>query len=417
MKDIRLIIREAIALAENIQQADKIYFNTGRLSPEAKKYILHITGGDVWTKLICDIYYAIVTQSKKNAVWMLSGIGGDSEEKQEISPDGQEDVLGIEDWKKVRQYHNQLKAYNKNVFPIEGFNINGVQDIWAFIRSLNEREKIVEDIKKLPSIAIRNMKDDFRQIRNSSDLQAYRDRLEHFLVYYSMLDNREEKMKATIQKKMFIAGVTLNDLLNFVEEKQNLLGGVKFTKNSVKKIIDNNYHNELEVIYEKGNVMVVEVSGPHGIKDIGCNSVWCFTYGSGFDNAWRQWDKYSTNGIVYAIIDFSEPSDSPEFMHVLIKPINYNPESEDEDDEDNNSVLYNMANEESYGAINVIDQLIGIDNAKKLLTFGEEPEEEEIIEPDENAPEPEYQDPNQLKLDLQEISKLVREYFNNLKEV
>jgi hypothetical protein len=25
--------------------------------------------------------------------------------------------------------------------------------------------------------------------------------------------------------------------------------------------------------------MVIEVSGPNGIKKIGCNSLWCFTYG------------------------------------------------------------------------------------------------------------------------------------------
>jgi hypothetical protein len=29
--------------------------------------------------------------------------------------------------------------------------------------------------------------------------------------------------------------------------------------------------------------MVIEVSGPNGIKKIGCNSLWCFTYGRNGD--------------------------------------------------------------------------------------------------------------------------------------
>jgi hypothetical protein len=38
-------------------------------------------------------------------------------------------------------------------------------------------------------------------------------------------------------------------------------------------------YDELKIKFNKGDVMVIEVSGPNGKKKIGCNSLWCFTYG------------------------------------------------------------------------------------------------------------------------------------------
>jgi hypothetical protein len=412
MNSLKRIIQESIILAENIQQADKIYFNKGLLSPNVRRHIVHITDGDAWTKLLTDIYYTEMMNWKKNSHWMVSGLDGNDEEPEsesEYHTPGKDDMMNLEDWKRMRQFHNQLKTYNKNVFPITGLNINGVKDVWDLIRSLKERASILEMLKKMPSIAIRNMKDEIREVRSSSDLQSYRNSLEYFLSHYSLLGNRDPKLRRNIENKMFTAGITLDKLLRFVDDKENLLGGAKFTRNSIKKIVKENSQNELEIIYDKGNYMVVEVVGPHGIKEIGCNSLWCFTYGSGFDGAWRQWNNYSTNGIVYAIIDFSVPSDSPDFMHVLIKPLDYNADSSSDDGDENDSKLFNMANEESYNSLGFIEGSIGTDTAKKLLTFGEEPEEEDIEDNDEE--ESEYQDPNQLKLDLQEIRRIIRETF------
>lgn len=421
MNSLKRIIQESFIIAENIQQADKIYFKTGLLSPNVRKHIVHITEGDAWTKLLTDIYYTEMINWKKNGHWAVGAIGDkykEPESESEYHTPGQDDMMNLEDWKKMRQFHNQLKTYNKNVFPIIGLSANGVKDIWELIRSLKERGSILEFLKQMPSVAIRNMKADIRTERNSSDLQSYRHGLEHFLLYYSLLGNRDPKLRKNVENKMFIAGVTLNDLLGFVEEKENLLGGAKFTKNSIKKIVRENSQNELEIIYENGNYMVVEVVGPHGIKEIGCNSLWCFTYNSGFDGAWRQWNNYSTNGIVYAIIDFSEPSDSPDFMHVLIKPLDYSADTQSDDGDENDSKLFNMANEESYNSLGFIEGSIGTDTAKKLLTFGEEPEEEEdAAEEEEDAAEeksePEYQDSNQLQLNLQEFRLMVRKKFLN----
>ena len=45
-------------LRENLQQADKFYFKTGKLSEKARQIILMITNGDPYTKLVTDMYYS-----------------------------------------------------------------------------------------------------------------------------------------------------------------------------------------------------------------------------------------------------------------------------------------------------------------------------------------------------------------------
>ncbi len=423
MNSLKRIIQESIIIAENIQQADKIYFKTGLLSPNVRRHIVHITEGDAWTKLLTDIYYTEMINWKKNSHWAVGAIGDDYKEPEsesEYHTPGVDDMMGLEDWKRMRRFHNQLKTYNKNVFPIAGLNANGVKDVWELVRSLNEREKILVELKKLPSIAIRNMKDEIREVRNGSQLKKYRELLEYFTAQYSYLSNRSGRIKANIEKKMFKSGVTLDDLVDFADEKENLIGGKKLDKVAIKKIIKENSY-DLNIIYDKGDKMVVEVTGQNGIKKIGCNSVWCFTYGAGVYNNRGDWYSNSTNDCVYVFIDFSEQSDSPYFMYVLVKPIDWNSEYSDEDgDRGNSDCLANMSNEYNDNPIGVITHFMSLEVAKKLLNFGEEPEESE--EKDDNyeednedtfeeKPEPEYQDPNKLKLDLQELRRIIRETF------
>jgi hypothetical protein len=318
--------------------------------------------------------------------WALATMDGE-EYVDDDSDEIGNDMMDVKGWHEVRDLYLELKGYNKNVFPIKGFNINGVAETGYFINALKQRASIIKEMKPLPSVAIRNMKEDIRKERDYPELQRYRSDMEHFMAYFSLLGNRDENLRKKIYDKMFKAGTTLDQLTDFVEQKENLLGGAKYTKNMIKSLLNNN-HGDLEIIYDKGKVMVVEVTGPQGIKDIGCNSLWCFTYGSGFDGAYRQWNNYSTNDIVYVIINFAKPTDSPDFMYVLIKPL---PPDMGEDDEDSN-VLYDMSNEPVYNPHGVLNHLLGTDTVNKLFTFGEEPPEPE---PQKEKP---FVDPNQLSL-------------------
>lgn len=316
--------------------------------------------------------------------------------------------MNIEDWKKIKALYLQLKSYNKNVFPIKGFdNINGVSDIWNLISALKDRETILNKMKVLPSVARRNMAAEIRQPRDRSEMQNYRSRIDNFVGLYSLLRNRDPKFRKFVEDKMFKSNTTLEDLIDFAEEKENLLGGKGFSKNSVKRLVKENSY-DMEIVYESANVMVVDVTAPEGIKKIGCNSLWCFTYGSGFEGAYRHWNQYSTNDHVYVIIDFREAMDSPESMHVLIKPLDYNPLPDDEEDGVNDSKLFNMANEESYNPIGVVNSLVG-DQAPYIMHF-----DEPVNVEGESSKWP-HEDPNQLKMDLKEnqIRKIIREVFLN----
>lgn len=387
-------------LRENLQQADKIYFKTGKLSEKAKQIILMITKGDPYTKLVTDMYYADLIQGHKQGQWALKGI--DDKHVETDSPES--DVLDNNSLKDIQALHQDLINYNKNVFPIKGFNINGVENIHYFMSALKQRRLILKMFAELPSIASPNMKAEIRTERTYPELQKYRSDLEYFMAYYSQLSNRDEAARAKIEDKMFKNGVTLDQLLDFAQEKENLVGGTKFTKKKVKEIVQEDGY-DLEIVYDKGNVMIIEVSGPDGIKKIGCNSLWCFTYGSGFDSAWRQWNNYSTNGLVYVIIDFKESPDSKDFMHVLIKPLQ---DEYDDDEMENPTTLFDMSNNVQHDTNGVISHLMDFETAKKVMNFGEEPEEDDDYD---EAPKKEvpYKDPNQLS--LFEIKQRLRKYL------
>ncbi len=392
-------------LRENLQQADKFYFKNGILSPRVREVMLRITNGDPYTKILTDIYYFMLMEGHRTGNWALSHI--DPTHVATEKPEN--DVMGIEDWKKLKDIYQELKTYNKNVYPISGFNINGVENVGYFINALKQRKTIVELINKLPSVAIRNLKEDIRQIRDYPELQGYRAKLEHFINLYSLLSNRNDDGKKRIENKMFRGKTTLYDLIDFAEEKENLIGGTDLTRKKIGEILkqdqEDNY-SELRVRYSKGDIMIIEVTGTEGIKKIGCNSLWCFTYNrhNGEPN-WVDWQNYSTDGYVYVIIDFSQPSDSETFMYVLIKPLS----DEYTDEDSGDDVLATMGNNYEEDPLGVISSLMDLDTAKKIMNFGNKP-------PKVKQKKQKYVDPNQLSLDLQEakifIKNILRESLN-----
>lgn len=382
-------------LRENLNQADKIYFKSGKLSEKARQIILMITNGDPYTKLVTDIYYDELIQGHKTGQWAIKTL--DDKHVETDKPDS--DILDNNSLKDLQALYQDLVSYNKNVFPISGFNINGVENVGYFVAALKQRRLILNMFKELPSIASRNMKADIRQERTYPELQSYRSDLEYFMAFYSQLGNRDEAAKSKIEAKMFKNGITLDQLLNFAEEKENLVGGTRFTRNKIKEIVKEDGY-DLEIVYDKNNIMIVEVSGPEGIKKIGCNSLWCFTYGNGFNSAYRHWNNYSTNGLVYVIIDFKESPDSKDFMHVLIKPLR---DEYDDKEMENPTTLFDMSNEAQYNTNLVIKNFLDFETAKRIMNFGEEVPKP-INEPQKTEP---YKDPNQMS--LFEIKKILRE--------
>jgi hypothetical protein len=399
---IKNILRKNL-IKENLQLADKVYFKAGKLSPRVREIILGITNGDPYTKIMTDIYYYKLMEGHMTKDLALKKANPENQETSQI----ENDILTNDEVNRLTPIYNQLKEYNKNIFPIKGFNINGVDDTPYLIRALEYRQKILNVFDKWPSIAKRNMKDDIRTERDSKEMNDYRNDLEYADSYISQLNNRNEEAKMIILQKIFTKNTTLEDILDFVQEKENLLGGTELTRKQIGQILkkDKEQYDELKVKYNKGNIMIIEVDGPYGIKEIGCNSVWCFTYNRGEGNMnWNDWYKNSTNSYCYVIIDFSESSDSEDFMHVLTKPLLYDYSDYGTDGSER---LYTMGNrdvyDEEYGINDYIERFIDLPTAMKVMNFG-------VVPPKEKKKKQKFVDPNQLAMDLHEnIKKILRE--------
>lgn len=323
------ILNKKKVFKENIQLADKVYFKTGKLSNDDREIILNITKGNNYTKIISDFSFAL----------------------KELSSFDSDDKIA----KRLKLLYDDVLNYNKNVYPIVGYDVINPSNISEIIYGLEKRRKIIDEIKKLPSIASRNLKEDIRKERTSSELGKYLRDLEYFMSHYSLLSNRDKDTQIKILKKMFKGNTTLKQLMRFVDDKQNFIGGVEFTKEDIKKLSES---EDFDIVYEKGDIMIIRVDSPEGIKAIGCNSLWCFTYGSGFDAAHRQWSQYSHNDMVYVLVDFRESSESEEFMHVLIRPL-----TDEEGDlieyDEREYPIYNMSNENYHNPYEILENLFG----------------------------------------------------------
>ena len=324
-------------LYEYKQLADKIYFKTNQLSDEDKKFIYSITKGDNTTKIISDIYF------NYKDLWLFDKI--------------KENLPNI---------HQQLLNYNPNVFPITDFDIINSNNEKYIYNTLVDRQELIDNLKNLPSFAIRNLKTEIRKPRDNQEMHRYAQDFSYFMSQISMLNNRNEETRNKIYKKIFKSGSTLKTLLRFSDDKENLLGGVDYTKQYVYDLIkESEYEEDMSIIFEENDVMVIKIESAEAIKKIGCNSLWCFTYGE--DN-YKTWYNYSYNGVVYVIINFKLPFDDTEFMHVLIKPLKsekfYNKEKNEHE-----IPLFNMSNDNYYNTYPILRSLVGKPNIKKLFTF------------------------------------------------
>jgi hypothetical protein len=236
---------------------------------------------------------------------------------------------------------DQLRNYHKNIFPIKNFDFDSTRPMIT-PRLMKLRANIITTISEWPKIAKRNLRKDIGSPRNEYEFYILNGTVEHIDVHLRYLTNRTEKQRISIYNKIFSSDhPTFKEVLHFVDDKVNLLsGGSAYTKEELYDLVKQNDY-DLRIVYDKNNVVVVDVTGQSGIKLIGCNSLWCFTYGNEYGKAGEQWDYYSYNGHVYAIIDFNEDQTSPDFIHILIRPFKESPDPEEEE-----SGLYNMANEE-----------------------------------------------------------------------
>jgi len=88
-------------------------------------------------------------------------------------------------------------------------------------------------------------------------------------------------------------------------------------------------------------------------------------------------------------------------MYVVVKPLDFKADPDDETVNDNK--MADMSNNYIDVPLKYIAHLMSLDDAYRIMHFGEE-----RMGPNSEWP---YKDPNQLKLDLQEVRKIVRNIF------
>lgn len=302
MEHLRKIVKESLSIAENVQQADKIYFKTGLLNDEDKERILDITGGDPYTRLVADFYYHL-TKVWKNTNWKF-------------------------DKQMLEEFYHNLKNYNKNVFPVQGdlmqYNAQETErgfHILDLYSMLKNREFAVQELRKLPKMAIDNLKSVIR--KPESNEYAFKIIGEKLRTLNRSIENlpgpgrwddedtaaRKEQRRRTLLNKIFASTNSLEQM-----EKNALQFSMAFNAGADEigkdGIIENLQYIDAELVQDSGNVLVIRADDQEAMSKLGCTSLWCFAR----PDAEGDWQAYAPLGYAYVIYDFSKDFEDATFM-------------------------------------------------------------------------------------------------------
>lgn len=384
MRSLRKIvsetIQESLVFHENVQLADKLFFKTGKLTPEDREIIHKITGGDNFTNLVADTYYFV-----KNVIFK----GSD-----DFFPNG---------LKMVRDFYKQAKSYDKNIFPVQ-YDLNSYNQqnnshsdyhhIIDLLEMLREREYAINQLRKLPSIAIRNLKSTIKTPSiNKFHFQDIATKLKELNSMLAILPKDEVKRNILINKIFASRNKTLDDVVKTASKISsgfNPVAAELSKKDLIRKI--NNINADL--IQDSGDILVIRANDKEAIEELGCTSLWCFSiYGSNSDF----WESYAQLGFVYVIFDFAKEYTEANFLMVML------PDSG-----------------EVYASTNVPLYELGIhDTHEYLISIGvditmisrDEAEMEKIRVEKQRAEQPEQPEHDPAQLSLFEIKRYLYKHF------
>ena len=281
-------------LRENLQQAEKIYFKNGVLSPEDKEIVLSITNGDTYTRLVSDWVYHL------KYIWNQKL---DERESNQL----------------VKPFHQWLKTYNKNVFPVAGdlqsynpqTNTRGehILDLWSMLKN---REFAIEKLKELPSIAVRNLKNIIRIPNDEYGFKIIGEKLAYLSRTIKNFPNNNDRRESLL-KKVFNSKHTLQQM---VDTATNFSYGFNSGAEEVGKqeVIETCRENNADIIQNEDDLLVIRVNDQETMSVIGCTSLWCFSR----PHNESDWDSYAPNGFAFVVFDFSKEYDDALFMTTVL---------------------------------------------------------------------------------------------------
>jgi len=374
MKDkIKLILKSKLVLFENLQQADKKFFKSGILTPQDRSFILSITNGDVWTKLVADWFYHLKTYIFKEG----------------------RDEKNLAQW--TRDLYTWLVNYNKNLLPVKG-GLNSysgdnnspknILDLFSFLR---ERSRFIVEFEKLPSVAKRNIRhitnreypyhyaveEDWKRLRNINKLLEQLPRGERGENIMKKVFNSNDA--ATLE-------IIYDNLSRYLMSYNENSGDIE-KDDLLEKIQD----YDADIIQDSNNVLVVKANDQDAIRMLGCTSDWCFSLKGG-----EYWDDYATMGFVYVIFDFNKEMHDAHFLLTLLPQSNelYTSRNAPIEFYDNN------ADTESYlSSIGVdtdkLNMITDKEHIKRQRSYSAGYDDTDVKQSKQTV-----KDPNQLKLDL-----------------
>ncbi|MFW5847546.1 MAG: GNAT family N-acetyltransferase [bacterium] len=297
MKLRDIISREIWSMNENVQQMEKHYIKTGVFDENDKQNVLDITGGDVTTKTIADLYN-----------WMLSG----------GMQDGKRRDYDTNNKRTLQELHQELLNYDKNVFPIKDFDLqnNKIHPIDLY-SALGARKYIKSVLKKIPSVYLRNLRDDIRKPRTQEELNyGLKSTIEEISRSLKLIEKLSEEKQEKIFKKIFSSKHENFEQIADQLEKTEILflshnDAIEELRDKIEYEAES---DEAELLYDDGDIVVVNVKSSDAMKSLGCGSQWCFATEYGTDH----WANYADNSHVNIVYNFNEEPDSPLRMVVVL---------------------------------------------------------------------------------------------------
>ena len=281
----------ASILKENVQLLDKHYIKTGILTPEDRDNILDITGGDIYTKFVADMY----------AHWKHFGRVD-------------QNMLNYLDDK----IHYGLVKYDAKIFPLAGLDIYNANaqipyqnhpygiDIMNLFSMIPERIRAVNLLRDFPPLLLRNLRADIRTPRDEYEFKKLIENLNFIKSRMKLIrDNNPSKADIIFAKAFSSQNNTFTKVKEYLENMRSYLSsdtnGLKELKQKIKIAKDS------KIVFSNDDIVVVEVGSYEDMRLLGCGSLWCFAQA----NSENWWGDYAGRGFVYIIFDFSRDMSDP----------------------------------------------------------------------------------------------------------
>ncbi len=295
---MKILITEQQLLSlinETYGEMEKHYLKTGILDDKDKDIILAITHGDNFTKLIADMYKYIANK-------YTTEYGVTPRE------------INSNDIEYLQDAYDELKSYDKNLFPLKDLYAKDYYTHPLGIRNdLRTRRLIINKLKKIPSIYLRNLRNDIRRERNEHEFRRLWESITALMVGLQLLDRVKEDKRQIVLNKIFSSE---NDTFEKVKERLEKTTLPYLSEDSTKEDIISKVEDmgdEAEILHNENSILIVLIKSSDAMSYIGCSSQWCFARNSN-----SYWEEYASNGYATIIFNFDEDPTDPKRMVVVL---------------------------------------------------------------------------------------------------